>query len=393
LYDYYSELYKIKDAQEKLQHTQETFIIEGWIQELSEKKLITQLNSISNAIEIYFRYPLKDENPPIVLKNKKLIMPFEFLTTLFDRPQYTEFDPTPLFTPFFVVFFALCVSDIFYGIIATVLGFIGVHVLSKKPGFNPNSGSFRLFKIILSCGLLTILCGIITDSLAGFSISNPFRQIKKFVVVNPLQEPMKMLVISLLLGIIQLVFGMLIKLIKNFKSKDLFGVVDELLLIAMTISVVPLAYMFMFGKIISERIFSISKNVFPLAGILFLVFVIGRKLITNPIDCIATVFGTWGIFGDTMSYSRIFGIALSGAAIAQIINAGVISLATGSFFGYIFAVMLFVFGHSVNFLMNLLGAFVHSARLQFLEFFSKFFDGGGRAFQPFCQQRKYTVEI
>jgi len=390
LHDHFSELFKLKSAQGKIENTLETSIIEGWIPSESETFLKKEIFSISNAVEIYTREPYKDEKPPTLLKNQPIVSGFEFLTILFDRPQYTEFDPTPFFAPFFTVFFALCVSDIFYGLIATITSIIALYILSKKVYIKKDSGIYKIFKVMFFCGIFTMICGIMTDSFAGFGISNNFKQLKKFILVNPLQEPVKMLLLSLLLGIIQLIFGMVIKIFKCLKLKDYITVIDQLLWIFLFICAVPLGYKFMFGGNVPDTIFNLVNKIFPIIGISFFIFVFCRRLFSKPMECISTVFGITGLFGDTMSYSRIFGLALSGCAIAQIINQGVVSLGK-SFIGIFFALLLFVFGHTVNFLMNCLGAFVHSARLQYLEFFSKFFEGGGRPFNPFSEERKYTI--
>ncbi|MFN3966425.1 MAG: V-type ATP synthase subunit I [Endomicrobiia bacterium] len=390
LHDHFNELFNLKLAQTKLERTAETFILEGWIPIEYENILKKKISYISNAVEILTREPYKNESPPILLKNKPPVSPFEFLTTLFDRPQYTEFDPTPFFAPFFTIFFALCVSDIFYGLLAVITSIIALFILSRKIYIPKDSGIYKIFKVMFFCGLFTIMCGVITDSFAGFGVSGIFNQIKKFVIVNPLKEPVKMLLLSLLLGVIQLTFGMIIKIFKSIKSKDFLSIFDQLLWISLFVCAVPLGYKFMFGGKVQEEILNLANKSFPVIGILFIIFVFGRKLFTKPIECISTVFGITGLFGDTMSYSRIFGLALSGAAIAQIINQGVVSIGK-SFIGILFAFLLFVFGHTINFLMNCLGAFVHSARLQYLEFFSKFFEGGGRPFKPFSEERKYTI--
>jgi V/A-type H+-transporting ATPase subunit I len=172
------------------------------------------------------------------------------------------------------------------------------------------------------------------------------------------------------------------------------AVFDDLFWILFLVSLAPLGYAFILnGKIPPALGFYASRSALAIAGILFVAGIRKeRNKLVGVLKSILKFYSITGYFGDVLSYARLLALGLATAAIAVAIN-GIAAMVTGIPFyvGYVAAIIVLIFGHSFNIAVNILGAFVHSARLQYLEFFNKFFTGGGREFRPFRSERRYTI--
>ncbi|MFH2071054.1 MAG: V-type ATPase 116kDa subunit family protein [Elusimicrobiota bacterium] len=391
LWDYWTEAYRLKSAQSKLPHTGHTFAINGWVPSASVLAMKKVISGISNAVEIITRDPQKGESPPVLFRNKRLVSPFEFVTKLYDRPQYDEADPTPFLAPFFAVLFSLCVSDLAYGIVLATASYIALKKISPAN---------KLLKLLFYCGIMTAVSGVLLDSFAGLSVSQRIIQFKKFVIVNPVDDPMKMLFISLGFGFVQVLFGMCIKLYIAVRNKNYGEVMDQLLWSFFFVFMAPVVFKLMFGKEIfpgSPGLMAFSgKGSLVLAVLLLLTQGRSAKIVPlMPLLGAIKLYGIVGLFADVLSYCRVFALGLVGIAVAQTVNimagSAVTALGGVPLLGFLLAGLIALLGHSFNIAMNCLGAFVHSARLQYLEFFGKFFTGGGREFVPFAEARQYSI--
>ena len=212
LSDYYSEKLGLTEIENKFYHTSSTILLEGWVRALDRRSLEKGLISNFEDIEFAFREPLDDEEPPIHLDNNAAFRPSEFVTTLYGRPLYTEVDPTPLLAPFFILFFAMCLSDAGYGI--TLAAFAAVIMLKFKP-----AGGFGLLvRLLFAGGIVTAVVGVLSGGIFGIDSESfpPF--MKQFILVNPLKEPMKMLNISFVMGLVHMLFGMGVKMKAKIKE-------------------------------------------------------------------------------------------------------------------------------------------------------------------------------
>lgn len=410
VYDYLSNIQKRYGADKGLSHQQFTFGLKGWIKNRDIKTLEMAVLDKFKDLAIFISEPNPDEEVPVDLENPRLIQPFEFITKIYGFPKYCELDPTPFLAPFFFLYFGFCVSDVGYGFI---LAGISWFILKK---FKMGQQGLKFFRLFLFCGISTILIGALTGSWFGnlfdlLAESNKiFIPLKGFkdslIVLDPMKEPTKLLGIALSLGIIQVWFGNIVAAIGNIKNKRYLDVVfDQLTMLVFLFGLTGL------GLIFLRLLTPYRSNLFKSASLLGAVGLIltqgrsekglGSKLfygIYNLYNAIS------GYLSDILSYSRLWALGLVTGVMATTIN--LISIQFSQIFisvipfvnkaGFIKAVLsslilifIFVAGHLVSFLMSLLGAFVHPVRLQFVEFFSKFFKTSGNALKPFKVETKY----
>ena len=389
LLDYYNERVGLGDVERHFHRTENTFLLEGWIRAVDRRRLEQGLKRRFEHIELYVRSPEEGEEPPICLENRSLSSPFEFVTTLYGRPIYREIDPTPLLAPFFVLFFALCLTDAGYGL---ALAAISAIIMIR---FKPSGGAGKLMRLLFLGGIVTAAVGVVTGGIFGIDAKSfpPF--IRQFIVINPLEEPMKMLNISFLLGLIHMLFGMGIRMAAHFRSRLVADALfDDLLWILFIIVLAPLGFSAILGGEVPADItfWSVRASLVIAAGIFLSA---GRRQRGLPGKFFKGLIGFYdvvGYFGDVLSYARLLALGLATSAIALAVN-GIAGMVKGLPFytGYIAAALVLVLGHGFNLAVNTLGAFVHSGRLQYLEFFGKFFAGGGREFEPFRSERRHSV--
>lgn len=375
------------EAEESFGRTRETFLIEGWMRSRDEASLRERLEEVAPATHMGARDPQEGDEVPIDLRNNSVVTPFEFVTTLYGRPVYWEFDPTPLLAPFFIVFFGLCVSDGGYGLVLAALSFVLMRKM--QPG-----GGRKLMQLLLMGGLATAAVGAVTGGWFGIDPNIMPGWLRSAIVLNPLQEPMKMLNVVFIVGIVQIFTGLAIKMVAEFKEGHwLDGILDQLVWIVFLSFLVPLGYDFILGGEVPEAVASFASRGAMLMGLV--VVVTGARKNRNPVmkvlGGVLKLYDVVGYFGDVLSYARLLALGLATGAIAMAIN-GVAEMAMGiPIAGPVAAFVILVGGHLFNLAVNCLGGFVHSGRLQYLEYFSKFFQGGGRAFTPFRIERKYST--
>ncbi|UCF06306.1 MAG: V-type ATP synthase subunit I [bacterium] len=387
--DHLGERIGLMQVERDLFRTDSTFLLEGWINAIDRRRLEKGLAERFEEIELFFRQPFENENPPILLANRTAFRPFEFITTLYGRPVYREVDPTPLLAPFFILFFALCLTDAGYGL---TLSAVAAVILIK---FKPAGGAGRLIRVLFMGGLVTALVGFVTGGVFGINADSFPAFIRQFIFINPLEEPMKMLNIAFLMGLVHILFGMGIRMVANIRAGLLWdGIFDDLLWILFLTALAPLGYSAILGGVIPPQLtFWCTRAALVFAAAIFLTG--GRKqknIVAKGFKGLIGFYDVVGYFGDVLSYARLLALGLATSAIALAVN-GIAGMVLGLpyYIGYVAALLVLVLGHGFNLAVNTLGAFVHSGRLQYLEFFSKFFTGGGREFQPFQSERRYTV--
>ena len=376
-----------KVVEERFGTTRETFLVEGWIRARDEEGMRARLAEIAPEVEVLSREPEKGEDVPIDLRNSNAVNPFEFVTTLYGRPAYWERDPTPLLAPFFIIFFGLCVSDGGYGVTLAAVSFF---LMTKmQPG-----GGRQLMKLLMMGGISTAVVGAVTGGWFGIDQSIMPEWLKSTIVMNPLEEPMKMLNVVFILGIVQVMAGLIIKMVADIREgRWLDGILDQLLWVFFLALLVPLGYSFILGGSVPADVAAFCGKGAMAAGAL--VVLTGARKNKNPVmkvlGGVLKLYDIVGYFGDVLSYARLLALGLATGAIAMAIN-GVAEMASGiPIVGPVAAVVVLIGGHLFNLAVNCLGGFVHSARLQYLEFFSKFFTGGGRAFVPFSVEKRYSI--
>ena len=328
--------------------------------------------------------PQEDEIPPTLLENPRWASAYEPLTVMYGTPTYGGVDPTALMAPFFFLFFGMCFGDAGYGLIlsALFLYFLVRHRLT---------GNARKFFIVLAGGSLsTVLVGALTGSWLGNTVDAfPFLRFLKpakdaVQILDPMNDPMTFLSISLALGFFQLLFGLGIALLDCLKRKDYMGAfADKGGWIVFLVGLV-LFGLGASGKL-SPSVLTAGKAL-SLAGALVLVATQGRgkpSLFGKLLSGLLSLYNVTAYLGDTLSYSRLLALGLSSAAIGMIVNLLCTLVVGVPYVGIPLAVLIFVGGHVFSIAVNILGAFIHSLRLQYVEFFSKFYEANGRPFAPF----------
>jgi V/A-type H+-transporting ATPase subunit I len=369
IYDYLLNRVEKEDALSKLLNTQKTFILEGWLPENKVSYVEKLLKSGAKDVFTDFTEPLEEDVIPVALKNNAFVEPFEVITSMYSLPQHSEIDPTPVIAPFFMLFFGMMMADIGYGLLMLVGAAFALKFMDI------DGGTKKMVKLILYCSAPTILFGWLYGSFFGGIIKiTP-------LWVDPVQDTMTVLYASMALGLIHLFFGLGIKgymLIRAGKILD--AVYDVFFWYAL---ILGLVWMLLGG--------STAAQILSVIGAVGLLLTQGRANPTIVGKFFGGLYGLYGItgyLGDTLSYSRLLALGLASGLIGWSFNLLIGLLGTGPVV-YIAGPIIFIAGHLFNFLVGGLGTFVHTCRLQYLEFFGKFYEGGGKAFTPLTINTKF----
>ena len=352
-------------------------LIEGWAPAYSKVEIEAYLN------DAHVYYEITDPMPgdvPIRLNNKGFFAWFEPICKLYMLPKYNELDLTPFFAPFFMVFFGLCLGDSGYGLFL-FLGATAYRLLAKK--VTPSMKSIISLIQVLSAS--TFFCGLLTGTFFGANIYDldwPIVQRLKHAV---LMDNNDMFRLSLILGVIQILFGMVLKAVNQTIQ---FGFKYAIATIGWIILLVSTAVSALFA---SSELLSMGgtayKVVLCISGAMIFLFNTPGKNIFMNIG-----LGLWdsynmvtGLLGDVLSYVRLFALGLSGGILAGVFNSLAVGMSPDNVIaGPIVMVLIFVIGHAINMFMNVLGAMVHPMRLTFVEFFKNSgYEGGGKEYKPF----------
>ncbi|MHC5229181.1 V-type ATP synthase subunit I [Enterococcus sp. LJL99] len=365
------------------------FIAQGWIPEDEKQALLTAFkqNSLMEEIYIHFEEPTASEinqDIPIKLKNNRIVAPFEMLTEMYSLPKYQEVDPTPLMTPFYLVFFGMMVADIGYGLLMFLGAILATHlfVLSRS------MKRFADFLLILS--FPTIVWGFIYSSFFGISLPTEIGGIHlPFPLLSTTEDINTILILSVIFGLIQIIVGLMLNGIELTKQKRYLDSINE--------SFAWLGLLFgVIMVIISKSIMS-SQLLFLIGLFLIVVSAISIVLVptvqhpSKPKGFAKGLYGLYGMtgyIGDLVSYTRLMALGISGGSIAAAFNMLVSFMPPVARFSV--GILLIIVLHILNLFLSLLGAYVHGARLQYVEFFGKFYTGGGRAFRPLKTEEKYV---
>lgn len=371
----------------RLLKTEASFYFDGYMPAAAEKSVQRVLEE--NECYYEFNEIPEGEEAPVLLHNTGAIYPFEAITNLYALPEYNEIDPTKWLAPFYFIFFGMMLSDAAYGIIMAV----GCFIISKK--FRLEGMMKKLINMFFWCGISTAIWGALFGGWFGdlpTVAAKTFFGIDNFVIkplwFNPVNDPMKLLIFSFILGGIHLFLGMGIQaymLIRDGKPLDaLFDI--------------GLWYVLLVGLVL----FGVGGNIGPafatagkymsIIGVVGILLTGGRQkkgIFGKITGGLGSLYDITSYLADILSYSRLLALGLATGVIAQVINT-MGSLAGGGIKGSILLIVVAVFGHLFNLAINALGSFVHASRLQYVEFFGKFYKGGGTAFEPFDKKTKYV---
>jgi V/A-type H+/Na+-transporting ATPase subunit I len=360
--------------------TDRTFVIEGWVKEEDIERLSNGVKQVTDESVIEVSDAADGEEAPVVLKNHRLIQPFEVITELYALPVSGGFDPTPFLAPFYFLFFGMMLGDIGYGISLSLLSFFLMKKI-KMAGMGK-----KLFEMLFIVGISSAIMGAVTGSFFGDLI--PIRPLW----FNTTADPMRMLIVALVLGVIQVIYlGLGLRFYILFKQGDKMAAIFD---IGSWILFLTGIFVFYGGPMINAPTVLVSiGQIIMYAGLLMILLMTARGE-KNPLKRIGAglyaLYGISGYLGDILSYSRLLALGLASVVVAQVFNTMGYMLADAGIVGYVIMALFLVATHTFNLLINVLGSFVHASRLQFVEFFGKFYDSGGKKFQPFDISTKYV---
>ena len=397
LADHYKFLLEKEVDSENFTYTASTFTMEGYVPTECIESVKTSLNAVSRAIYVDFSKPTADETPPTLTKNGKLSSQAEFITDMYSVPDYREIDPNKIVFFFFMLFMGVIMADIGYGLLMVAFG----GLLASR--IKIENGAKKLWRIILYGGIFTIIFGVLFNSLFGFSVL-PFTLLPS-PVTGTIDDIMTILLLCLLLGVIQIAVGYFMKALNCFKQGDvLSGILDGLIWVTFFIGFIFASFNFLLDYLMTED-FVLNPSVrqffttmtkpgliVVIASLVIAALTAGRneKGFGKFSKGFGAIYGLINIMSDILSYARLFGLMLSGMIIATTFNDIGLGLMSGGALGYVFGGLVILVGHVFNIAMGVLGAYIHDSRLQYIEFFSKFYTGEGNKFTPIGSKFKYV---
>ena len=355
--------------------TGHAFYIEGWCPKREEKTLVELFEK--NGVAYEFSEPEEGDEPPTLTYNSKMIAPFEVVTNMYSAPAYTGIDPNSVMGPFFALFFGIMLSDAGYGLLLMLAGIFALWKMKPRGGFK------QFMQLAIICGASTVVWGLLFGGIFGNAIQSAYQlftgKIFPFDMAlwfDPSQDPMKMLIFSMALGGIQIVVSMAVKGYMMIRDGQVWDAIFDIG-----------SWWLVFAGAVT-CIFNASVGLYILiAGAAALILTQGRakkNIIMKFLSGVMSLYDVTGYFSDILSYSRLLALSLATAVVSQVINT------MGMLTGPIGFFVVLIIGHVFNIAINLIGSFVHSARLQYVEFFGRFYESGGRLFAPLTIKNKNT---
>ncbi|MCD5381148.1 MAG: hypothetical protein LR008_01070 [Candidatus Pacebacteria bacterium] len=367
--------------------TKSSVLFTGWINKNKRNQIESEFKSGDIAATMFDIETEEDEAPPVEIQNSAFIQPFEAITRLYGMPGHRDLDPTVFLAGFFFLFFGLSLTDVGYGVF--LMG-VAIMVLTMFKVSN----EIRVFaKLLLFMGLGSALVGLLFGGYLGISPEALPDFLLAIQLFDPIGDPLPVFYLALSLGVVQVMTGMVIKIYSDYKNDKLMeGILDQ----------GPWLLMFMIG--ILYLLTSIGYvDILPLANITNLIYVgialiimaSGRKgetVLQKVQSAALSLYNSIGYFSDILSYSRLLALGLATTALAFAVNLIAEIVAESiPYVGTVISIVVLVVGHLFTLMVNTLGAFIHSARLQFVEFFGKFIAGTGKQFAPLSRTEKYVT--
>lgn len=377
------------EAISKLAVSQSTVIISGYIPQKYVDGLVKEFEK-KYVCAISVSEPEANEDVPVLLENGPFSTPVEGITEMYAMPNSQDVDPNPAMAFFYYLFFGMMLSDAGYGLMMV----IGTTFALKK--FTVEGSLKRSLTMFKYCGISTLFWGALFGSWFGdlpqVIASNFFgREIVTTAIwFEPLNDPIKLLLFSFALGIVHLFAGLAVNLKKQWDAGKKFdGLCDVVPVYLTVIGIAPAA-----ASILTTvpAIYITIGKYFAIVGVILVVLTSGRSGKNIFMRFFGGLYGLYntatGYLSDILSYSRLLALGLATGSIASVINL-IATMPSSTVLKAVCLIVIGIVGHTANMGINLLGAYVHADRLQFVEFFSKFYEGGGRPFKPLNANTKY----
>ncbi|MEX1026950.1 MAG: V-type ATPase 116kDa subunit family protein [Candidatus Paceibacterota bacterium] len=379
-----------KDEQVSLVHrhgkaSPYVYVFEGWCPVRDLDQLYYTIDRSTHAFVLEHLETKEGEEPPVAIENPKSFRPFESVTRLYGVPGYRDLDPTLFLSGFFFIFFGLCLTDVGYGIfLSTVTGLI--MLLYRVP-----DALKQLLKLLFLGGIASILVGLFFGGYFGVDIAHMPSVLRSFAYFDPINEPLPFFYLTLVVGFIQVAVGLILNIVRARKNKELKeGLLDNgpwlalflgvALVIGGMVAVLPASplYVWLIWAAVAALILTQGRH--------------QKSLIGKGLKGLLSLYDSVGYFSDVLSYSRLLALGLATSALAFSINMiGALVNDIVPVLGPLLMVIVLIVGHTFNLVVNVLGAYIHTARLQFVEFFGKFITGSGQEFRPFQREQQHVT--
>ena len=350
-------------------------ILDGWTPVASYERVEQTFKRLDCAYE--FSDPTPEDDVPVLIKNNPFASSFEPVISLYSLPKYKTFDPTFVMSFFYTIIFGLMFADVAYGLILAAGCFLAIKLLY------PRGTLKKFFQMFAICGISCAVWGVILGGYLGdFPSSVLGIDINLALWFDPIKDPITFLVLSVAVGAIHMITGMIIKMVILIKRGQAFSAIFDVGSWIVIFIGVALA-------LINTKI----GLIVALVGVAMLVLTQGRaqkNIIMKLVKGVGSLYNVTSYASDLLSYTRILALGLASAVIAKVINI-IAGLGGSSIGGYILLIVVLLVGHALNMAINLLGTFVHASRLQYIEFFGKFYEEGGTPFSVVAPKNKYVL--
>ncbi len=381
---------KKAEADGDLQKTDQTFVLEGFYPAEDEQLVQQTIEEISDCFVASFHDIGAEEFAPTLTKNNKLVNKFECITNAYTPPNYHDIDPNPAMTVCYFVLFGFMVADIGYGLLLVLAGLAATFAIKQQTGVK------TLLQVFGFCGLAAIAVGALFGSFFSYSLYPG-------ILPDPSQYPMLTIILSILLGVCHIMVGIGCNMATKYKRGQKLSAwltdfpwlfVFAGLVVAVWNAALDMASYAPYQTLkLPQTVVNIGLYVCLGALAVGVVFAgVDTKGFKGKVTkSFGSLYGIINYFSDVMSYIRVFGLMLSSALIGQVVNMLAEMVSSGGGFAYVFGALILIFMHLFNMVMGLLSVYIHNGRLQYVEFFGKFYEGDGLLFVPFGSDTKYTL--
>ncbi|MFA7436187.1 MAG: V-type ATP synthase subunit I [Bacilli bacterium] len=364
----------------------------GWVRSDQVEKLEKTIKKTTSDYDLEILDPAEDEVVPTATKNNKFVSAFEPITNMFSIPSINDVDPNPVMGFWYWMIFGMMMGDAGYGIMMVFL----MRFLIKA--MKPKGSTYKMYKMLFYGGFATILWGILFNSYFGYTLGEIVEFVSgmkievlfKPIVLNPTVDIVQYLVLSMVIGGLHLISGYLVKAYADMKDgRFVDAILDNF---AWIFLLSGLGLIFVPSEILNKVGMALA-----ITAVAMIVLTHGRKsknIFAKLGGGLYSLYNSVNVFSDILSYSRILALSLSSAIIGMVMNILAEMVGGGkTVIGIFFAIIIYIIGHIFNLVMGLLSAYVHDSRLQYIEFFGKFYEGGGVEFKPLSMSLKHIDKI